>query len=91
MVKTELSENGAKQKRNSVVWTPKTEQFEKANIRSPEGLVFRKRKTDALWEIVWTPIDRYPFLSENGVVWTEKKIAPFLRAKNVNVALDSAT
>ena len=32
MIKTELNENGAKQKHNSVVWTPKTEQFENANI-----------------------------------------------------------
>ena len=77
MIKTELNENGAKQKRNSwesvltegppslemwnemkwnemkmnewnsVVWTPKTEQFENANIRSLEGLVVRKRKTDS--------------------------------------------
>ena len=47
MIKTELNENGAKQKRNTVVWTPKTEQFENANIRGIEGLVVRKIKTDA--------------------------------------------
>ena len=81
MIKTDLNENGAKQKRNSVVLTPKTEQLENANIRSLGGLISRKRKQMHFWEIVWTPIDRYPFLSENEVVWTEKKTAPFLGAK----------
>ena len=39
-----------------------------------------REKQMRFWEIVWTPIDRYPFLSENGVVWTEKKAASFLGA-----------
>ena len=34
MIKTELNENGAKQTRNSVVSTPKTEQFENATNRA---------------------------------------------------------
>ena len=80
-METELNGNGAKQKRNSVVWTPKTKQLENANIKSLVGLVVRREKQMRFWEILWTPIDQYSFLSENGVVWTEKKTAPFLGAK----------
>ena len=75
-MKTELNKNATlqceHQKRNNLK-TPISEAL-KASLSERE-------KQMRFWEIVWTLIDIYPFLSENGVVWTEKKTAPFLGAK----------
>ena len=78
-IKTELTENGAKQTRNSVVWTPKMGQFENATNRAN---IKEAAKHMRFWGQMRTPIDRYPFLSENGVVWTGKKNSPVFWSKN---------
>ena len=75
-MKTEVNKNATlyceHQKRNNLK-TPISEAL-KASLSERE-------KQMCFLEIVWTPIDRYPFLSENGVMWTEKKKAPFLLLK----------
>ena len=44
---------------------------------------FSKRdKQMRFWEQVWTPMEGYPFLSENGVVWTGRKNSSVFASKN---------